>query len=164
MRHATTLLVALLLAVPHPLAFPLQHPPSTTDVGKQKQKRELDSRLLLSARSLCVLAPGDASLAEIVKKLIAWGRLSIVSKPDGADLVLEMRRIEVVSAFSSLGSDDFQGYPFSASVKHRLSGVQAWSTRAASLPSTDWDGVWAARAIADEFIKYFDRAVPTHGK
>lgn len=156
MWRVKLLLGALSLVLPLSFACSTLHPPSAPGVQKQSQRGEL-SLLLSSARSVCVVAPSDVTRAEIVKKLVAWGRLNVVSRPDDADLILEMRRI---GGFTAGADYDSEGYPFSASVTLRLSGIQTWSTNATSPPPIDIEGKWAARAIADEFVKYFDRTVP----
>ena len=161
MQRGPASLVALLLAVPlASSACSGLHGRPIADVGSQNPQGAREARLLASARRLSVVTPSDPSLVAILDRIDGWGRLSLVGRPDEADLVLEMRRLETVETFGEMRIDEFVGYPFTASVRHRSSGLQVWSTRAVSLPRTDAAGVWAARKVAREFIEYFDREVP----
>jgi hypothetical protein len=106
-----------------------------------------------------VLAPNAASLAAIEGRLRAWGRLKLVTPPDEGDLVLEVRRVDPLVAYSDVRDESGGGATFAARLTYRASQVEVWSTtKGGSWPLSDWQGSWAGKAIADEFIRYFDKA------
>ncbi len=84
------------------------------------------------------------------KKLIQWGRLRLVSSPEDADLVLE-----VVQTGTLAGG----GNQAAASLKDTQSGQEFWtSTRGGGWATSGWSNAWVGRAIAKDFIKFFDSA------
>ena len=150
MRHAMTVVVALVLTA----ALPARATPP---------RRESPARLLASSTTLCMVVPNGGTVleTEISTKLVAWGRLMLAARPDIADLVLEVRRIDPLRTNSEFRETESSGIQYVALVRHRQSGVQVWSTtKGASWTPSDWNGAWAGRQIADEFVRYFDKTVP----
>jgi hypothetical protein len=136
-------------------------PQSAPQAESQRSNSESQSTLLVKSKSMCVVVPTDSVSAEVMVKLAAWGKLTLVPGFSGADLIMEITRAdEPLKAYSEFRLEDAQrGTAFTARVRHRRSGVQLWSTAKGgnserSLP----DGAWAARQIAEEFTAFFDGA------
>ncbi len=120
---------------------------------RQSAPAKTPDELLASARTLCVVVSGSPVLyTEITKKLIPWGRLSIVSDPGEADLLLSVAQTGNLNLATGAGNQA------AALLKHRESGVQLWSTtKGGSWALSGWSNAWVGRSIADEFMKFFDK-------
>lgn len=110
-------------------------------------------QLLLSAKTLCVLVPSDNAVlkTEISNKLIRWGKLTLVADPKQADLVL---KVEVTG---QLNTQTGEGNQAAAMLTHQDSGQELWGvTKGGSWAMSGWSYAWVGRAIASEFIKFYD--------
>ena len=112
---------------------------------------------LRSAKTLHISVPEGSTLdlkAEIAKKLNKWGKLTIVTSPETADLVL---RVEQTRGFSAMKGKGARG---AALLTDRRSGVELWSTSEGG----DWSMAGysigrVARKIADKLIKFYDKEI-----
>lgn len=88
---------------------------------------------------------------EISKKLLNWGRLTLVSLPAEADLILEV----VQTGSLNLGTGE--GNQAAALLRDRESGMELWSTtKGGSWSMKGWSHAWVGRAIAAEFIRFYN--------
>ncbi len=111
--------------------------------------------IIASAKTLCVwVTSGNAVLkTELSGKLLEWGRLKLVSSPEEADLVLQV----VQTGQLNLGTGE--GNQATALLTERASGIELWSkTKGGSWAMSGWSNASVARALAKEFIKFFDSA------
>jgi hypothetical protein len=118
------------------------------------------AKLLASANTVCIVVPANAPAVyeQVGGRLTAWGRLRVVTRPDDADLVLEVSRISVLQAPSEQRHQEPEGARFAARLTHRASGLELWRTvKGGSWSLSTSNGAWAGRAIADAFIKYFEK-------
>jgi S1-C subfamily serine protease len=126
---------------------------------KQTKAAPVRSReeILGSAKTICVVVvKGNSVLkTEVTKKLIQWGKLTPVVVPEEADLILA---IEQTARMDWEGN----GNEATALLVDRESKVELWSTTKG--------GPWGlsglriasvARAIADEFIRFYDSTLKT---
>jgi hypothetical protein len=110
-------------------------------------------QLLLSAKTLCVVVPsGNAVLkTEISNKLIKWGKLTLIADPERADLVLK------VEPTGQLNLQTGEGNQAAALLTHRESGQELWGvTKGGSWAMSGYSYAWVGRAIASDFIKFYD--------
>jgi len=152
MRHTLPLAVTLLVGISAIAAVPT----------RQDRKAESPAKLLASSRTICVSLSGPPELGtEISNELRTWGRLREVSRPDEADLVLRVgTQPDVLRAYSEFRHDEAGGAAFAGMVTHRESATKLWSSsKGGTWQGSDGRGSWAGRAIAKDFIKYFDKTV-----
>jgi S1-C subfamily serine protease len=112
--------------------------------------------IIASAQSLCVwVVSGSPVLkTEFSGKLLEWGKLKLVSSPDDADLVLKVVQTGELNTTTGAGNQA------TALLIDRTSGTELWSkTRGGSWAMTGWSNAWVARALAKDFIKFFDSAM-----
>ena len=118
-------------------------------------------QLLLSAKTLCVLVPsGNAVLkTEISNKLIKWGKLTLITDPDQADLVLKVEQT------GQLNLKTGEGNQAAALLTHRESGQELWGvTKGGSWAMSGYSYAWVGRAVASDFIKFYDSTAKTAKK
>jgi S1-C subfamily serine protease len=114
-----------------------------------------------SAKTLCVwVGSGSPVLkTELSGKLSEWGKLTLVSSPEDADLILEVVQVGQLN----LGTGD--GNQATALLRDRISGTELWSkTKGGSWAMSGWSNAWVARALAKEFIKFYESKVPRKTK
>jgi len=161
MRHLTLIVAILLSSFGVASRADAQESFQTSKTSTQTHRANAESRrtLLAQSKTLCLVVPTTVLQGEISKKLTAWGRLTLVSDYSAADLVLEVHQIDAVKAYSEFRESDGGGVQHTALVRHRRSGVEVWSiSKGANWATSDWNGAWAGREIADEFTRYFDTA------
>ena len=105
-----------------------------------------------SAKKIVLRVKGDKAMeTEIAKKLLAWGRLSIVPSIGEADLTLEI---------TQTGKYDWirgTGVTAAAELKDAETSRVLWSaTKGGSWAMSGYSTRAVARQIADEFIKFVD--------
>ncbi len=113
------------------------------------------NEIITSARTLCVTVPSGNELlkTELSGKLLEWGKLRIVSSPEEADLVLKVVQTGELNLATGAGNQA------TAMLIGRTMGIELWSkTKGGSWAMTGWSNAWVARALAKEFIKFFDSA------
>ena len=152
MRKYSLLLYVGFLAVV-PLAA--QQPEGTPEPSSQAPASPSPAvpQLLLSAKTLCVLVPsGNAVLkTEISNKLIRWGKLTLVTAPEQADLVLKVEQT------GQLNTKTGEGNQAAALLIHQESGQELWGvTKGGSWAMSGFSYAWVGRAIASDFIKFYD--------
>jgi hypothetical protein len=114
--------------------------------------------ILQSAKTLCVwVDAGSAVLkSEFSSKLQEWGKLTLVSSPSQADLVIEI---------TQTGQLNTGGNQATATLKDRVSGIELWSkTKGGGWSMSGWSSAGVARALASEFTKFFDHAMKSASK
>jgi S1-C subfamily serine protease len=120
------------------------HPKSTDRSPKE---------IITSAKTLCVsVSSGSAMLkTEISGKLVEWGKLKLVSSPEEADLILKVVQTGQLNLATGAGSQA------TVLLTDNASGIELWSkTKGGSWAMSGWNDAWVARALAKEFIKFFD--------
>jgi hypothetical protein len=106
-----------------------------------------------SAKTLCVLvSSGNAILkTELSGKLLEWGKLKLVSSPEEADLVLKVVQTGQLNLATGAGNQA------TVLLTDNASGTELWSkTKGGGWAMSGWNNAWVARALAKEFIKFFD--------
>jgi hypothetical protein len=101
-----------------------------------------------TAKTICIVQHyGSPSMSTtIAGALVKWGVLSVISRPERADLVLEVTETGETSMVT--------GWNLSiATLLHRTSGVTVWTTPKAG----------SSRSIAKEFIKFMQAVVERGG-
>jgi S1-C subfamily serine protease len=113
------------------------------------------AQVLARAKTLSVsLSRGSPVLrAAVVRRLLKWGRLQLVTSPDDADLVLQLVQTGGLDAWHVKGNQA------AAWVKDPQSGTELW----ADLEGGTWrlsgfSTAWVGREIAEEFIRFYERA------
>lgn len=122
-------------------------PPKTPDRSPKE--------IIESSKTLCVLLiSGDATLkTELSGKLLEWGKLKLVSSPEDADLILKVVQTGQLNVATGAGNQA------TILLVDRSSGTELWSkTKGGSWAMSGWSSAWVARALAKEFIKFFDSA------
>jgi hypothetical protein len=132
-----------------------QQPETTPKTSSQSPAAQSPTapQLLLSAKTLCVLVPsGNAVLkTEITNKLASWGKLALVSAPEQADLILKVEQT------GQLNTKTGEGNQAAALLTHQESGQELWGvTKGGSWAMSGFSYAWVARAIASDFIKFYD--------
>ncbi len=113
------------------------------------------AQVLARARTLCVsLSAGSAVLrAAVVRRLLDWGRLQLVTSPDDADLVLQLVQT------GGLDSWHVKGNQAAAWVRDAQSGTELWAgTKGGTWRLSGFSKAWVGRDLAEEFIRFFERA------
>ena len=116
------------------------------------------AEILASAKTIYIrLTAGNPVLkSELSESLMKWGKLTLVSSPDDADLVLEVVQTGQLNTWTG------EGNQAAAILTESETGVQLWSkTKGGSWAMSGWSNAWVARALAKEFIKFFDSTVKT---
>lgn len=128
------------------------------------RQSEAPAKLPLSSKTICVVVTDSTALqTAIADRLREWGRLTVVSRLDQADLVLEVSEREVLTIYSEVRPDEPRGPRWHARVTHRGTGQELWSTtkgegtwgEAGSAAFTQQATAWTAREIAKDFAKYY---------
>jgi S1-C subfamily serine protease len=89
--------------------------------------------------------------AEISKKLLAWGKLSLLTSPQDADLVLEVVQVGELNLQTGAGNQA------SAVLKDYRSGLQLWTTtKGGSWAMSGYSNAWVGRAIASDLTKFLN--------
>lgn len=146
MTHAALVILALLVSACYPLVGRPRVTPTATCQGDP-------NRLLSSSDTLCIVTSNAAMGAEMGRRLLGWGRLSLVDRPESADLVLVVDRIDPLVTQSEFRESFGRGLAFTARVTHRATAATIWwTTKGGTWPLSYSDGAWAGRAIADELI------------
>jgi len=137
-------------------ALPLPRPARENDGTATTREPVLSSPdvMLRSAKTLYIWTYGSPVLkSELSDKLLQWGKLTLVSSEQQADLILEVKQTGELNVGTGAGNQA------TASLKDRASGVQLWSkTKGGSWAMSGWSNAWVARALAKEFTKFFDQA------
>jgi hypothetical protein len=129
-------------------------------VGAEKQKAITPSPpagspadILRAAKTVCILVMAGSPVlkSEFSEKLLDWGKLSLVSSPESADLIVE------ITQTGALNMGTGSGNQATALLRDRSSGEELWSkTKGGSWSMSGYSNAWVARALAKEFIKFFD--------
>jgi S1-C subfamily serine protease len=89
--------------------------------------------------------------SEITKKLLAWGRLTVVTSQGQADLVLEILQTGQLNVAAGAGNQA------TAALKSYQDGVDLWSvTKGGGWAMSGWSNAWVGRSIAGDLIKFLD--------
>jgi hypothetical protein len=135
----TPLILALLLLLPLGMANAQQAPKDT----------------LRKAKSICVTAPEGPSLdlkSEVIKKLAEWGKLTVVSDQDKADLVL---RVTLTRGYSQWKGKGARG---NAELSDRESSVMLWATsEGGDFSMAGYSNGKVGRKIANKFMEYYQK-------
>jgi len=123
-------------------------PPTPTPSA---QPPRATGEVLTSTKTLCIVQANGSPviMAEIEKKLLKWGRLTLVSSVNESDLVL------VIAQTGQLNTVTGEGNQAAAILKDRHSGAVLWSTtKGGSWSYRGWSNAWVGRAIGDELTKF----------
>lgn len=151
------LAVALVLGFSPIATFPTSH-------GHQAAPAE---SLFASSRTICVLATDADLQTSIAERLVEWGRLTVVPRPDRADLVLHVSEKESLKVYSEIRPDDPPGRRWAVRVTHRATARELWSAtkgdgawgEAGSAAFAQRATAWRAREITNDFVKYFNKTM-----
>lgn len=124
--------------------------------AKPKVTDRSPKEIIASAKTLCVwVVSGNVVLkTELSGKLAEWGKLTLVSSPEDADLVLKVVQTGELNLATGAGNQA------TALLTDRASGIELWSkTKGGSWAMTGYSNAWVAHALAKEFIKFFDSAM-----
>ncbi len=111
--------------------------------------------IIASSKTLCVwVSSGNAILkTELSGKLLEWGKLKLVSSPEEADLILKVVQTGELNLATGAGNQA------TVLLTDRESGTELWSkTKGGGWAMSGWNNAWVARALAKEFVKFFDSA------
>jgi hypothetical protein len=112
--------------------------------------------IVAAAKSLCIVLEGQTLpviKSELSKKLHEWGKLALVASPDKADLILRLTQT------GRLGQG-IEGHQAVATLVERETDVELWSsTQGGSWTWSGWNPAWVGRALAEEFIKFYDTSM-----
>jgi frataxin-like iron-binding protein CyaY len=135
------------------------HSLSAAPVRKEAKSPERSPKeIVASAKTLCILvSSGNIILkTELSGKLLQWGRLKLVSSPDEADLILKVVQTGELNLTTGAGNQA------TVLLTDRSSGTELWSkTKGGGWAMSGFNTAWVARALAKEFIKYFDSTTTT---
>jgi len=112
------------------------------------------AQVLARARTLCVsLTTGSAVLrAAVVRRLLEWGRLQLVTSPNDADLVLHLVQT------GGRGPWHIKGNQAVAWVRDPQSGTELWAdSKGGTWQVSGFSKAWVGRDIAEEFIRFYER-------
>ncbi len=126
---------------------------TSVDRGRLKAPDRSPKELVTSAKTLCVwVTSGNPVLkTELSGKLLEWGKLKLVSSPEEADLVLKVVQTGQLNMATGAGNQA------TALLTDHASGSELWSkTKGGSWAMSGWSNTAVARALAKEFIKFFD--------
>ena len=124
---------------------------SPTPSGTQKTHQEI----LSEAKSIYIFVRRGSPVmeAEISNKLVLWGHLEVFTRPEVADLVLEVTQTGDLNLATGAGNQA------TAILKDYHSGVQLWSTaKGGSWAMSGFSNAWVGRAIAGDLIKFLSSA------
>lgn len=130
-------------------------PKSVSAETKKSIPRKPDE-ILAAATTLCInVTHGSPVLkTQISGKLVKWGKLTLITSPEDADLVM------YVVQTGSLNTITGEGNQATVLLKERVSDVELWSvTKGGSWALSGWKVSSVANSIADSFIKYYETAV-----
>lgn len=148
------------LAIPSNYAAAMLINPPTgvgrTLVKMSSQIAAPPSEILASAKTLSIVVNGSPVFkVEISKKLAKWGRLTLVSSPDEADLLLNVDQTGQLNLSTGAGNQA------TAQLVHRETGRELWGvTKGGSWAMSGYSEAWVAHAVADEFVKFYKATVP----
>ena len=116
--------------------------------------QETSKETISRAKSVHVTAPDGPSQdlkEEVIKKLVKWGKLQIVTDPEKADLIL---KVELTRGFSQWKGKGARG---AAELTDRQTSTILWATSEGG----DWSMAGysngkVGRKIADKFIKFYE--------
>lgn len=116
----------------------------------QEASKEIVSR----AKTVHVTAPDGPSQdlkAEVIKKLVKWGKLLVVSDAEKADLVL---KVELTRGYSSWKGKGARG---AAELTDRQTSAVLWATsEGGDWSMSGYSNGAVGRKIADKFIKFYE--------
>jgi hypothetical protein len=124
--------------------------PST--ISKGPTRRLPSEEVLRDAKSLCVRVESGSPVlkTEISKELLKWGKLSLVSQPDKADLLL---RVVQTGQLDMMGAGNQ-----AAAILIEPAGTELWTTtKGGSWAMSGWSNAWVGRAIAKDLIKFMGK-------
>jgi hypothetical protein len=127
---------------------------SAAPVRKEAKSPERSPKeMVASAKTLCILvSSGNVILkTELSGKVLQWGKLKLVSSPDEADLILKVVQTGELNLATGAGNQA------TVLLIDRSSGTELWSkTKGGGWAMSGFNNAWVARALAKEFIKFFD--------
>jgi hypothetical protein len=123
-----------------------------TNISKRPTNRRTSAEVLADAKSLQVqiVAGSPVLKTEISKELLKWGKLTLVSQSDGADLMLSIAQ---TGRLDMMGSGNQ-----AAAILRDPEGTELWSTtKGGSWAMSGWSNAWVGRAIAKDLIKFIEQ-------
>jgi hypothetical protein len=110
---------------------------------------------LRDAKSICVTAPEGPSLdlkSEVIKKLVEWNKLTIVSDQDKADLILKVTLTRGYSGWKGKGARG------TAELSDRPTGSMLWATsEGGDFAMSGFSNGKVDRKIANKFIEFYQK-------
>lgn len=131
---------------PMPAAAPSVAPASTAAPVSTREA-------VMAAKTMCIYQRNGNPVVsnEISGAIVKWGKLSVVSRPEQADLVLEVTLAGELNVWTGAGNQA------AATLLHRQSGVHLWSeTKGGSWAVSGWSNAWVGRSIAKDLVKFIE--------
>ena len=131
-----------------------QNPASQSRSAAPVEPQKARQQAIADAKSIFVYVRSGSPVleAEISKKIVSWGHLDVVARPDLADLMLEVVQTGELNLGTGAGNQ-------AAAVLRDRSGLQLWSTaKGGSWAVSGWSNAWVGRSIASELIKFLSSA------
>jgi hypothetical protein len=128
---------------------------TAVDRGRPTVDDRPPKEILAAAKTLCVWVPSGSAVlkTELSGKLLEWGKLKLVSSPEEADLILKVVPTGQLNLATGAGNQA------TVLLVDRASGTELWSKmKGGSWAMSGYSNAWVARALAKEFIKFFDSA------
>lgn len=108
---------------------------------------------VMAAKTMCIYQRNGNPVVsnEISGAIVKWGKLAVVSRPEQADLVLEVTVAGELNVWTGAGNQA------AATLLHRQSGVTFWSeTKGGSWALSGWSNAWVGRSIAKDLVKFIE--------
>jgi hypothetical protein len=111
------------------------------------------------SKTICVVQRNGNPVVgnEINSAIMKWGKLAVVSRPEQADLVLE------VTQTGELNLGTGSGNQAAATLLHRLPGANVWATtKGGGWAMSGWSNAWVGRSIAEDLVKFIESEQKTN--
>jgi len=142
----------------------LSNPPTETktlaksSIGPDPTPIRPPNEILASAKTIYIhIVQGNPVLEmEITNKIVQWAKLSVVSTPAEADLILEVAQVGKYNGWTG------EGAQAAAALKERVTGSQLWyGKKGGSWAMSGFSIAKVGRAIGDELVKFLDTKIKT---
>lgn len=138
---------------------PLPEVPRTTTASARTVSPVSPKEAATTAKTICVVQRNGNPVVgnEINSAIMKWGKLAVVSRPEQADLVLE------VTQTGELNLGTGSGNQAAATLLHRLSGANVWATtKGGGWAMSGWSSAWVGRSIAKDLVKFIESEQKTN--
>ena len=122
------------------------------------------AEVLASAKTICIYQPGEGNptvKAKVSERLTRWGHLTLLSTPEGADLVLDVLQIGKYRM-----KDHLESYSSAtATLREPGSSVELWTvTKGSYWAISGFSIATVSNQIGDAFVKFFESTLKQANK